>query len=214
MGEHTEVILVHGLWYRAWSLRILRGRLENAGFHLRSFSYPTRTRSFEANAGALKQFASQSQVARQHFVAHSLGGLVTLAMLSRQNELPPGRLVLLGTPMQGSQVARRLVNWPAGGFMLGQAAQVLQQGHPDVAPGRETGMIAGMKSLGLGRLTGRLGHFHDGTVTVEETQSALLDDRIELPVTHTGMLLSHDVALQVASFLRKGHFKRPDLGLR
>ena len=73
MGEHTEVILVHGLWYRAWSLRILRGRLENAGFHLRSFSYPTRTRSFEANAGALKQFAAQSQVARQHFVAHSLG---------------------------------------------------------------------------------------------------------------------------------------------
>jgi hypothetical protein len=90
----------------------------------------------------------------------------------------------------------------------------LQRGWFNGDVGREIGMIAGVKSLGLGRLTGQLGPHHDGTVSIEETMADFLTDRVELPVTHTGMLMSHEVAAQAANFLRTGRFKQPDLGLR
>jgi pimeloyl-ACP methyl ester carboxylesterase len=202
----AEVILVHGLWYRAWSMRILRRRLEQAGFRVRSFSYPTRTRAPEVNAAELAQFAAQRSAPEQHFLGHSLGGLLVLQMLGQSPPLPPGRVVLLGTPLQGSSVARRIVTWPGFGQLLGASAGVLQAGSRGLWPERETGMIAGTRAVGLGRLAAQLAAPHDGTVTVAETRSDQLADRIELPVTHTGMLVSDQVARYSAHFFRKGRF--------
>jgi len=204
--EPPEVVLVHGLWYRAWSMRVLRERLEAAGFAVRCFSYPTRTRVPVDNAADLHEFARCAKSSEQHFVAHSLGGLVTLAMLYAAQDLPPGRLVLMGTPLQGSAVARRIARWPGGSWFMGKASEVLGRGDPTPSPGRETGMIAGVKPFGLGRLSGAAAGMHDGTVAVHETRSDVLTDRIELPVTHTGMLVSSEVARQAAYFLQVGRF--------
>ncbi len=206
MPDSSEIILVHGLWYRAWSMRVLRRRLEKSGFGVRSFSYPTRTGTPEHNASALQEFAAKTSAAHLHFVAHSLGGLLVLMMLGRSTALPPGRLVLLGSPLRGSVVARRISNWPGFDFMLGQAADLLCSGNTSLPPGRPTGMIAGVRPVGLGLLSGGLGAPHDGTVSVAETESTDLAARIELPVTHTGMLVSEAVAGQAACFLHTGSF--------
>ena len=49
---------------------------------------------------------------------------------------------------------------------------------------------------------------NDGVVTIEETRIPGLADHIVLPVSHSGMLFSGDVADQTANFLRQGKFAR------
>jgi hypothetical protein len=73
--------------------------------------------------------------------------------------------------------------------------------------GRDIGVVAGNYPFGLGRIFAwNLPMPNDGAVTVAETQVAAACDRIELPVTHTGMLISRRVAFQTAAFLRDGRF--------
>jgi hypothetical protein len=145
-----------------------------------------------------------------HLVGHSLGGLLILQMLLDSGWGAPGRLLFLGTPLQGSAVARRVGSWPGMERLLGHAEGPLGAGHRGWPSDRESGMIAGtMPIFGLGLLAGGLARPNDGTVAVSETVHPGLTDRIELRVTHTGMLYSQAVARQAAEFLRHGRFSRP-----
>ena len=58
-------------------------------------------------------------------------------------------------------------------------------------------------------LLGGVGGAGDGTVALRETHMPGLADHITLPVTHTGMLYSREVARQAAYFLRTGGFEHP-----
>jgi hypothetical protein len=73
-------------------------------------------------------------------------------------------------------------------------------------PARPLGVIAGNRSLGIGRLFARFSEPNDGTVAVRETQLDGAADRITLPVSHLGMMASPEVASQTAHFLREGRF--------
>jgi hypothetical protein len=138
-----------------------------------------------------------------------LGGLVVLQMLAEAEDLPGGRVVLLGSPLRGSAVARRAARVPGGRRLLGAALDTLDRGG-EIAAAHEIGMIAGTRGVGLGLLVGGTGGPGDGTVAVAETQADGLADCIELSVTHTGMLGSPAVARQVEAFLRRGRFERGD----
>lgn len=202
------MVLVHGLWFRAWSQRVLAERLTAQGFRCSAFSYPTTRRSLAENASALGEFcrrhAGDDPVL--HLVGHSLGGLLILRMLEHQADLPPGRIVFLGTPLRGSGVARRLGQWPMGEALLGAARDALGAGHGHWPADRDVGLVAGTRPVGLGRAVGGLEGPNDGTVSVAETQHRGLADRAELAVTHTGMLYSGEVADQAAHFLAHGRF--------
>ena len=50
----------------------------------------------------------------------------------------------------------------------------------------------------------------DGTVAVAETRLDGARDHIIMPTTHTGMLISRNVAEQIGSFLRRGEFLREE----
>jgi hypothetical protein len=49
---------------------------------------------------------------------------------------------------------------------------------------------------------------NDGVARVEETRLPGMADHLVLPVSHTGMLFSAEVARQSAAFLRHGRFAR------
>ena len=72
---------------------------------------------------------------------------------------------------------------------------------------RSLGVIAGSLSAGFGRLVSRLPVPNDGTVAVDETRLDGMSDHLVLPVTHTGMLLSTEVANRTARFLDHGNFR-------
>jgi pimeloyl-ACP methyl ester carboxylesterase len=200
------VVLVHGLWFGAWSLRLLARRLRQAGFAPRRFRYRTTRGGIDAHAYALRQFIGCEGYPELHIVAHSLGGLVTLKMLADNADLPPGRVVLLGSPLRGSAIARKTNAIPGGNRLLGAARPQLESGYARLVAGRDIGMIAGSRSFGLGLLLGGLGEPGDGTVAIAETRVDGLRQHLVLPVTHTGMLFSKVVVQEAAHFLRMGSF--------
>ena len=214
MNAAPQVVLVHGLWFGPWSLAPLAQRLRRAGFEPRRFRYRTTAAALDQHARDLRAFVGPAPLTPLHFVAHSLGGLVTLRMLAAHPDLPPGRVVLLGSPLRGSLAARKARRVPGGRRLLGAARPTLESGIAGPAPsrefdresGREIGMIAGSRGIGLGLLLGGVGGAGDGTVAVAETRADGLADHRVLPVTHTGMLFSRAVARQACEFLQTGRF--------
>lgn len=202
----TEVVLVHGLWVRTWAMERLARQVGNAGFHVRKFNYKTTTQELDRQSRALFEFSIGKDGALPNFIAHSMGGLITLHMLAQHAETPCGRIVLMGSPVQGSQVARNVSRWPAGSNLLGQATNTLTEGAGEWPEGREIGMIAGTRAFGLGVLAGGRFAQGDGTVLAGESHHEQLHDHVEIPTTHTGMLVSAEAARQAIEFLRTGHF--------
>ncbi len=205
--RETNLILVHGLWYGAWSLRALSRRLCRYGFKISHFVYPATSASLSAHAGGLYEFASTAKTDDLHFLGHSLGGLVILRMMSETPDLPPGRIVLLGSPLRGSIVARRMRNLPGSGKLLGAAGTTLEAGYSRLPEDRETGLIAGSIGVGLGLFMGGTDGPGDGTISLREASISGLQDRMVLPVSHTGLLYSGKVARHAANFLETGRFQ-------
>jgi pimeloyl-ACP methyl ester carboxylesterase len=204
--EIPHVVLVHGLWFRESWLRILGRRLEQAGYRVKGFSYRSTRVPLERSAMRLQHLCDRDFPKGVHLVGHSLGGLLILQMLEAGQWSRPGRVVFLGTPLTGSAVARQASRWPGASLLLGAAANPLLEGVQRWPENRQMGMIAGSRSVGLGRITGGLPKPNDGTVAVAETRHEGLSGHITLPVTHTGLIFSEPVSRQVLSFLTRGRF--------
>jgi pimeloyl-ACP methyl ester carboxylesterase len=206
-------ILVHGLWQSGLEFFVIRRRLQADGsMRALSFSYPTVVGSMSDHVRRLIECARAHKAERLHFVGHSLGGLVVLRALQVTDDLPPGRAVLLGSPLQGSRTAQSLARLPFGRSLLGDALaeECIEWSPREWSGRREVGVIAGSVGLGVGRLVANLDDAHDGTVLVEETRLPGAKDHLVLATTHTGLLVSAAVAEQTRHFLDHGMFKRPD----
>jgi pimeloyl-ACP methyl ester carboxylesterase len=202
------MVLVHGLWNRGWMMASMAKRLRARGHRVRVFSYPTRAADLDGHADALHDFLEKDRVQELHLVGHSMGGLVILNMLSRYDDLPPGRVVLMGTPVQGSAVVRKMAKLPGQEFIFGKSRENLLQGFRVSPEGRETGMIRGTRPFGFGQIAGRPDEPNDGSIRLSETQLEGLKDTIDLPVAHSEMLVSAKVVDQVEQFLLYGSFKK------
>jgi len=207
-NEHAVTVLVHGLWMHGIVMQLQRYYLAGMGFDGVCYSYPSMRLTLTGNAVRLAQFARGLGALPVHWVGHSLGGLVILRMLEREPALPPGRVVLLGTPYGDGYARRALAANRLGACLLGRSiGEWVDIRKPDNFPGREIGVIAGSRSRGLGRVVVRgLPAPNDGVVTVAETELEVACDRIVLPVSHSGMLFSRRVARQIGAFLRNGKF--------
>lgn len=211
-SESALIILVHGLWMTGLELFMLRRRLSAvAGLPAVTFSYPTLAGSLDQHASALAAFARRQGAGRVHFVGHSLGGLVILRTLQQAADFVGGRAVLIGSPLQGSHAAREVLRvMPFARSLLGDAIyQECVETQSRCWDGScDVGVIAGSRGMGLGRLFASLEGEHDGTVRVAETQLPGARDHIVLPVSHSGMVLSSEVARQAGWFLQTGRFQR------
>ena len=204
----AEIVLVHGLWNRGWMMAAMAKRLRTLGHQVRVFSYPTRAAKLDVHADELRGFIHENKTQELHLVGHSMGGLVILNMLSRYDDLPPGRVVLMGTPVKGSNVVRRLAKLPGQKYIFGKVREDLLQGFQFSPEGRETGMISGTRAFGFGQIAGTQSEPNDGSICVSETKLEGLKDTIELPVAHSEMLVSAEVLRQVECFLLSGKFKK------
>jgi pimeloyl-ACP methyl ester carboxylesterase len=210
----TVIIYVHGLWQRGAESHWLRRRLaQDLGAETRSFSYPSVAGDASQNARGLTQMLREIRADTLHLVGHSLGGLVILKAFEDEEalrELPPGRIVLLGSPLRGSRAARNFARLPFGEQIMGRGVrEELLQPQPRVrrwSGSHDLGVIAGDLGFGVGRLVGAMGGPSDGTILVEETQIDGAADRVVLRVSHTGMLFSAKVASAAGVFLRSGRF--------
>ncbi|QKQ27472.1 hypothetical protein [Candidatus Reidiella endopervernicosa] len=127
-------------------------------------------------------------------------------LLNDYPDLPPGRVVTLGTPHQGSYVARRFDNNLVGRVLLGHSRGVLTEQDHGWSLDRELGVIAGSRSVGVGLLVPGLAKPNDGTVAVVETRLEGMSDHLVLVTTHMGLLGSAEAAAQCCHFLKNGDF--------
>jgi len=202
-----KLVLIHGIWMTGFELRWLGRRLAACGFEVHYFRYPSRQASPPEQARHLAQYLDRIAPGQPlHLVAHSLGGLLVLWLLEQYPQRPLGRILLLGSPVRGSGVAARLVRHAAARWLLGRAwRQGLDGEVPRAAAAdHEIGIIAGTKGLGMGRLIGGLSRPNDGTVALAETRMSEVPQRLELPVSHFGMLFSSRVAKAACRFLGTG----------
>jgi pimeloyl-ACP methyl ester carboxylesterase len=193
---------------------LMRRRIARTGCAVRAWSYPSVRCDLRENAAKLAAYAQGLGYSRVHFVCHSLGGIVAMNAAALMPREALGRIVLCGTPFAECFSGRRLARLPAGRRLLGACmAQWLHEPRPldlDTLHGVEIGVIAGTGGFGMANLIARrLPKPHDGVVAVEETRVPGMRDRIVLPVSHTAMLLSREVAAQACAFLERGHFEHP-----
>jgi pimeloyl-ACP methyl ester carboxylesterase len=217
----TVVVYVHGLWLKGGESFLLRRRLSRAlEAESRVFPYASVGAGVTDNAVALGRYLQTIKADTLHLVAHSMGGLVILKLFELSlvpqgplagvaQGLPPGRIVLTGSPVRGSRSAERLVRLPFGRALLGLSSDMLlTPREPRWQGGRDLGVIAGDMAVGLGRLLGRMGAPSDGTVWLDETDLPGAAAQLRVRVSHSGMVFSAEVARQVAAFLKDGRFSR------
>jgi len=198
----ATVILVHGLWMTGVELRWLGRRLELCGYTVRYFRYRSWRGTLDRAAVELRRFAEQQTGSRVHLLGHSLGGLVIARMLETGDLINPGRIVLLGSPQQGSRLAAILERCRAGRFILGPAAcEGIVRNRPASLAGRELLVIAGTLSIGFARFFG-VAVPNDGTVAAAETEVTGAS-RMLVQASHMGMLFSRVAAAGICSFLQE-----------
>lgn len=209
MAERSTVLLLHGIWMRPWVLRVLARRLRAVGYEVVIPAYASVTRTPAENAARLYGAIQGLSSDYLHVVGHSLGGIVALHLLSQYPQLPPGRLVTLGTPVRGSQVARTVRPLPLLGKAFGSSMeQGLAGAGVPTALGWEWGAIIGTLPVGLGFPFLR-GQVHDGAVSVGEAEHPAQTARLYLRLSHTGLLFSATACAQIHQFLQTGQFSPP-----
>lgn len=201
------VVLIHGIWSIGVDLIRLRHRLTTAGYECHAFNYHVWGKPPAKIAQRLHEFVETIDAPVVHFVAHSFGGIVLLHMYDQYPFTSRGRIVLMGSPVNGSAVGKRIIKNPMTRWVLGQSYKNGLSGDVPAWKGwQDIGVIAGNFPVGLGLVAGGPSLPHDGTVSVEETMLKGATDSIVMPVSHLGMLISADVAKQVITFLRTGKF--------
>lgn len=117
--EQQEIIvLIHGLMRTSLSMKPLKSYLEQYGYQVYSYSYPSTRYTIKQHGIYLQQFIDelieQNTGKKINFITHSLGGLIAREAISR---LKPtqlkqvGCLIMLAPPNQGSKLAKLSTTW-------------------------------------------------------------------------------------------------------
>ncbi len=209
MNKSEVVVLIHGIWMTGFELSLLRYRLHRSGYRTYLFHYPSLRCTPAQNAARLNQYLKKIDAERVHLLAHSLGGIVLMHLFDAFPQQKPGRVLMLGTPAKGSELARRFQARRWLRPLLGRSIEKgLLGGAPAWPDERQLGLIIGDRPRGLlAQLTvGALEKPSDGTVRLVETQIEQACAILRLSVSHFSMLVDQRVAIAAEHFLKTGKF--------
>ena len=208
------VVLLHGISRTARSFRKMQSALEGEGYATLNLGYASRRKTLEALAEdihpAIELFSS-GLTGPVHFVCHSMGGLLARVYLARYRPQRLGRVVMLGTPNGGSEIADRLKHMAAYRVFFGPAGQELgtQRNAVDDAMlppvDYPVGIIAGNRSIDP--ITSVfLPKPHDGRVSVANTRLDGMADHVVVNTSHPWLVRNSVAIEQTIAFVRDGRF--------
>ncbi len=188
-------------------MKIMATHLQRRGYRTHQVSYNFLSREPAQNAQALLAEIASIDTQSVHLVGHSLGGIVILHLLQQQPVLPPGKVVLIGSPVKGSAFAKRIHKHKALRPLLGKSIERgLLGGAPNFSASRPLGIITGSQRFGLGAMVFGPHETNDGVVAESETRLAQATDHVCVPYTHSMMIFSRRCADLVANFLSHSRF--------
>lgn len=214
-GPGDTVVIIHGLrWWTMGGMDSMARRFHNAGYRVVLVRYPSRKLTCDdiENGFVAKsvQAANTNRNQPIHFVAHSLGAVITHCYL--QNNPPPnlGRVVFLGTPHHGTELADLIAErMPRSVRIIGPAAAKL------VTTSDKLGTLRPPK-FPLGVIMGDRGNYlflsafipgpDDGVVAVSSGQIKGAADTLVLHEGHVEMIRSPEVFAQCKRFIETGRF--------
>lgn len=215
-AERDLVVVLHGMGRTKLSMACLASRLEQQGYDVLNFSYPSIRSSVTDSTTYLHQELQSrlpARAGRVHFVTHSLGGIVVRAYLKQHPPANLGRVVMLSPPNQGSEVVDRLrdnflyrlATGPAG-QELGTEESSIPNTLGDV--GFPLGVITGGRSFNP-LFSAWIAGPNDGKVSVQRAKVSGMTDFLVVPHSHSFIMRSSAVARQVVHFLAHGKFSPP-----
>src|SRR6266545_1600334 len=170
----------------------MQAAVEAAGFVVLNIGYASRRHTLETLAAdihpAIERFAEGIE-GRVHFVGHSMGGLLARVYIAKYRPKHLGRVVMLGTPNSGSEIADRLKNFGAYRAFFGPAGQQLGTRRSAVdhamlpSVDYPVGIIAGNRSIDPVAGT-MLPKPHDGRVSVANTKLDGMADHVVVRTSH------------------------------
>jgi pimeloyl-ACP methyl ester carboxylesterase len=214
--DRDGIVLLHGISRTALSFRKMQLALERAGYATLNIDYPSRRAPLETLAEnihpAIELFVSG--LGRPvHFVGHSMGGLLARVYLARHRPEQLGRVVMLGTPNRGSEIADRLKHISAYRAFFGPAGQQLGTQRDSAMEALlppidyPVGIIAGDRSIDP-LSSAFLPKPHDGRVSVANTKLDGMADHVVIAAAHPWLMRNAVAIEQTIAFLRDGKFRR------
>jgi pimeloyl-ACP methyl ester carboxylesterase len=209
------VVLLHGIAGRSLMLRRMERALQRAGFATLNLDYQSRKKPLDDLAEeihpAIAAFAA-AQDDQLHFVTHSMGGLLARVYLARHRPASLGRVVMLGTPNGGSELADRLKDISLYRFYFGPAGlQLVTTKDPTLSAlpplDYEVGIISGNRFLDPISALLVLPWPNDGRVSVASCKLDDMADHTTVKASHMGLLVHPTAIRQTVAFLRNGRFE-------
>lgn len=206
------VILIHGIIRSSRSFDRLRAALQEEGYTIFGFDYPSTRITIPEAADDLDQvIRSLDGIEEIHFVVHSMGGLVVRSWCDRHRDPRVKRMVMLGTPNCGAEMADLLRNNPLFRLVFGPAGQQLVCDKAGLIAGLPTppfefAIIAGARGT-AGGFNPLIPGDDDGTITVACTRLPGAADFLTVPCLHSFLMGNDAVIRATTRFLQDGRFR-------
>lgn len=209
------VILLHGILANKHYMRPMAQYLQKHGYMTVNISYPSTKRELRELIAYVKRDIDAIKTepcTKLHFVGWSMGSFIIRGLLHQHSWDNLGRVVFLGPPSQGSELADALDNIPLYHHIFGPAGKQLRTNQEAIEKVIGTqadyplGIIAG--NLRLNPIASMiLPGEHDGRVSVERTKLKGMDDHITLRVDHSFLPSNKTAKHQTRHFLEHGAFR-------
>lgn len=206
------VIMIHGIVRSSKSFGSMEKRLTKEGYLAVGFDYPSTQKPLPELAEYLhKVIESLEGVDEINFVVHSMGGLLVRTYLMKHRDKRIRRMVMMGVPNKGAELADMLKGNPLFKLVMGPAGQQLVTDTSKLigklpTPKFEFGVIAG----GRGNIRGYnplIPGDDDGTVAVRSTRLPGATDFLLVSSLHS-FLMANSVSMDsTVRYLKTGRFR-------
>lgn len=197
--KRETVVIVHGLGGNRLVMSLLQQRLRAKGYRTVNFRYWSFTGAIATHADRLAQLVvaldEGRQVEKIHFVAHSLGSILTRIVLQQSPPRKLGRVVMLTPPNRGSPVATLMR--PLVGWLMPVVTQLSDRDDSFVNT-----LPAGLPDVEVGVLTAST----DILVPLKNTHLEGQCDHRMIHCRHLTIVFRQETADLIDHFLREGSF--------